>query len=628
MIELLLNGYSFDLTGEDDVALSFAASKLQDIQSRNGDFSTTFKVPLTNKVRQAIEFSNLFNSTNRYPYTIAEAEIKEQGATIIRGFARIEAVKSSLEVVIFGGNSNWFDLIKEKSLRDLDLSDLDLVFTVANVEANRLNDYTKGFVFPNALYGGFAFEATPFTLYDFFPAIYCYRIFLQIFTDIGWNVYGDLIDDSLFKKMVLPFTNEFIGNDNYLFGRATIDLTSFFAITGSTSGYIGIDAPTIDPIFCVNDGPTTGLLSSAASFEIFDKNLIEVRGAFIFNISTTGSTFKYTLVNKTTGSEIEVIGERTIVTTGLNAAGFYYVGELEPGFYSIKLECSYTGGIGTISQKLLELKGVKDFHFRRNTIINQTIDMASTLPDIKQVDFVKAMLNSFNCITLAKVDAKELQLLFFDKIINNKHNAIDYSNFVDKGSEIELLYMDSSYAQENYLKYLEDDGDSFLIPFDGDGSFLIANENLELTKDVYESVFSQSTRTQVAGKTFLILPIRVSEIVPRVAYIEITNNNLVTQFTQSAPSQSAELFFENLKFSNLIDSHYANFVEILQDFKLLKIYLAIKSSHIATLDFGKPLFLDFECDSLGHVSGYFYVNLVDQYKPGAAETTLLELVRI
>lgn len=628
MIELILNGYSFDLKGDDDVALSFAASKLQDIQSRNGDFSTTFKVPLTNKVRQAIEFSNLFNSTNRYPYTIAEAEIKEQGATIIRGFARIEAVKSSLEVVIFGGNSNWFDLIKDKSLRDLNLSDLNLVFTASNVEANRLNDYTKGFLFPNALYGGFAFEATPFTLYDFFPAVYCYRIFVQIFKDIGWNVYGDLLDDSLFKKMVLPFTNEFIGNDNYLFGRAGIDLSTFFAITGSTNGYIGIDAPTIDPLFCVSPAATTGSLPAAASFEIFDKNLIEVRGAFIFNISATGSTFKYTLVNKTTGSDIEVIGERTIVATGLNAAGFYYVGELDAGEYAIRLECNYTGGIGTISQKFVELKGVKDFHFRRNTIINQTIDMASTLPDIKQVDFVKAMLNSFNCITLAKVDAKELQLLFFDKIINNKHNAVDYSDLVDKGSEIELLYMDSNYAQENLLKYLEDDGDAFLIPFNGNGSFIIANENLDLTKDVYESVFAQSARTQVAGKTFLILPLRVSEIVPRVAYVEITTNNLVTQFTQSAPSHSSELFFENLRFSNLINSHYSNFVEILQHFKLLKLYLAIKSSHVATLDFGKPLFLDFECDSLGHVSGYFYVNLIDQYKPGAGETTLVELVKI
>lgn len=628
MIELVLNGYSFDLTGEDDVALSYAASKLQDIQSRNGDFSTTFKVPLTNKVRQAIGLSNLFNSSNRYPYTIAEAEIKEQGATIIRGFARVEAIKDALEVVIFGGNSNWFDLIKDKSLRDLNLSDLNLVFNASNVEANRLNDYTDGFLFPNAYYGGFAYETPHFSTYDFFPAVYCYRIFKQIFEDIGWTISGDLLNESLFKKMVLPFSNSFIGNDNYLFGRATIDLSLFFAITGSTTGYIGIDAPSIDPLSSVNNAGPTGALASAASFEIFDSNIIEVRGVYIFNISTTGSNFKFTLVNKTTGSILQTIGENTITATGLNATGFYFNGKLEPGEYSIKLECNYTGGLGTVTQRQIELKGVKDFHFRRNTIIGQTINMASTLPDIKQEDFVKAILNTFNCITLAKPDSKELDLLFFDKIVNNKHNSVDWSSLVDKGSEIELLFADTNYAQTNSFIYKDDENDLYLIDLSGNGNFTIDNDNLEISKVVFESVFSQSARTLADGIELLALPIREADILPRIAYVDITNTNIVTQSGQSTPSQSAELKFESLRFVNLIPEYYAGLVDLMQDFKLLKVHLAVKSSHISTLDFKKPVFLDFTTDALGHVSGYFYLNLVDQYKPGAGETTLLELVRI
>ncbi len=47
MIELILNGVSIDLSDNQDFALSFAASKLQDIESRSGDFSTTFNIPLT-----------------------------------------------------------------------------------------------------------------------------------------------------------------------------------------------------------------------------------------------------------------------------------------------------------------------------------------------------------------------------------------------------------------------------------------------------------------------------------------------------------------------------------------------------------------------------------------------------
>ena len=118
MIELILNGISIDLTGNEDFALSFGASKLQDIASRSGDFSTTFNLPLTSSVKQALGHINRIDSGSDLPYQELTAKVYNNSALIFNGFARIERVTDSIELSIYAGNSNWLNLIKDKQLTD------------------------------------------------------------------------------------------------------------------------------------------------------------------------------------------------------------------------------------------------------------------------------------------------------------------------------------------------------------------------------------------------------------------------------------------------------------------------------------------------------------------------------
>jgi len=159
MIKLRLNGVNFDMTGNDDFALSFSASKLQSIESRSGDFSTTFSLPLTSSLATAIGHTNRLDSASQFPYSDIAAEVFINEILVFNGFAKVLRITDVLEMQVFSGNSNWLNLINEKQLQELDLSALNLTMNAANVQANRLNDYTVGFLFPNAYYGAFALPA-------------------------------------------------------------------------------------------------------------------------------------------------------------------------------------------------------------------------------------------------------------------------------------------------------------------------------------------------------------------------------------------------------------------------------------------------------------------------------------
>lgn len=633
MIELILNGVNIDLTGNEDVALSFAASKLQDIKSRNGDFSTTFKVPLTNDVKQAIDYSNNFTSNSSFPYRVAEAEIRESGVTVMRGFARIEKIASELEVNVFSGNSNWFDLIREKELQDLNLSDLNITFNEANVEANRLNDYTKGFCFPNAWYGKFASDSKPFWLYDFFPAVYCHRILKQIFEDIGWVVEGDLFEEDLFNKAALPFSNDNLGSDNVLFGQSGIDLITFLSVTGSSAGFIEIDTPTIDPLEIINPAVASGTIGSAASFIISDKNIYIISGLFTFNISTIGTTFVFKLVNKATGAIIADIGNSSVVSTGLNATGFLFEGSLEPGEYCIHVVVNYTGGLGLLGTRYIRLRGVENFHFKRNLLIGQTLIMAYSLPkSTKQIDFILTIVNQFNIIIRTEQGLKKAIFNKFNSVVDGKAKAIDWSRKADLKNAPEFINLPDIYGKQNYFRYKNDSGDNLIDEKElGDWYFEIDNSNLPDKVDIISSVFAASNRQFIwAGVDIelISIPLRQNTISPRIGVIKITNNNIIAQFGQATPTQSAEVFFSELSFEKLIPKYYSGLVVAFNRFKMIRLYLNLTAADINQIDYMKPIYLHFTSDWIGQVNGYFYLNLVDQYKPGAGETTLVELVRI
>lgn len=130
-------------------------------------------------------------------------------------------------------------------------------------------------------------------------------------------------------------------------------------------------------------------------------------------------------------------------------------------------------------------------------------------------------------------------------------------------------------------KYANDSNDPLLNNLNiGQGVFVIDDKNLPFELLIYESGFSGIARISNLGNTVASIPIREISVTPRIGVIEITNNNIITQYGFSTPTQSAEVFFNDLSFENLIPKYYSGLVIAFNRFKMIRLYLNLAAADI------------------------------------------------
>lgn len=84
-----------------------------------------------------------------------------------------------------------------------------------------------------------------------------------------------------------------------------------------------------------------------------------------------------------------------------------------------------------------------------------------------------------------------------------------------------------------------------------------------------------------------------------------------------------------LSFAELLPAYHEGTARILGRVQLLTAYFTLSPAVLAALDFSRPVRLRVPwVAGYGPLSGYFYLNLVDQYRPGRPGSTRVELLRL
>lgn len=626
---LELNGQRIDVSLNNSFALSFSASKLQDIESRSGDFSTTFTLPLSNEVRRAIGYTNHLDSGSLLPYQIIDANVYNKGLLIFSGFAKIERVTDNLELSVYSGNSNWIELIRGKKLNEIDYSILNFTMNAANVEARRLNLDKSGIVYPNAYYGAFQEPTTPWTLYDFFPAYYCNGILLRLFLDIGWSVAGDLFTNAKFLDSLVPFSGPKIGTDVSLpLFDVTLDLPTNIVNSAPTI-YLGFPSASINILDTINV-PSISVLGPASPpypyVRVHDDCFYEIIGSINWTLSI--GSVSIGAVWLTPQGE----GEEVLLGSGATSTGISFGDTsvfLKKGTYTLRFYVDATSATlsGLSGSFYCIVNSNQNFAYKQNVPAGQTVQLNKGLPDVLQTDFIKTIVNQFNVVIEADYINKIVKFNQFDNLESNKIVAKDWTNKVDLSEPIEIEFEQDTYGQVNHLTYEQDDADDFIVVKTlGDSTFSIANTNLEQSKEVVTLPFSCSVRAFVENVDVIVLPARLADIKPRILLSEYTNQNLITMVGQAAPSNSIELKFDGLDFDTLLAENYSYLISILQKYKLAKINFKLNSIDLQNLEYTKPIFLNFETKENGQIKGYFYLNFLDQFTD--TQTTKVELIKI
>lgn len=637
-VEVLINGESLELDKSGDIVGTYAVNKLGDIATRQGNYTNTFRAPVASSKNKAIaENAQQILSQSNIPYSRQTAEIRVDGAQVVLGDAQLKSAKDFFRWVVKSGNSDLFNRIKGLSLRDLDLSDYDHLWTASNVYASRNNTYVDGYIYPDIDYGLFGSEGSATQVYSrFFPAVFDYVILQAIIEDAGFTVSGDFLENELFRKKITPF----VGVD-LLHSSEWVTLKSFRAkmgtqilsISGTKQYWFGFDNDSTDGYFD-NDNQFTlgGWINSLTPLAVFINNepmysYFESEVTFTITSWTNGlSSFWFSISYFVGGGG----GNELYTHTDALGAGTFtvkiYGSGLLPGFVAIESELKDIG-ITFSSGYLSNIPQLE-------VVALSTIDISTALPDIKQSDFLLTLANQFALFFQTNNLTNNIKIFQLNDIIEKVGVAKDWRSKVDLSERTEKTFLFEDYAQTNVFTYLTDKEDAYLSldPLYGQGVIEVENAFLPDKKDLFKSVFAPIKRIASFTNAVTIAYIpkydadgeNTINAVPRNCYVEVTNTSNLLQITgQPTRTTSPAVYFTDLEFENLITQYYEPLVRLLNKAKVVTALVRLNVSDINQLDFEYPVLFTVDGED-----GYFYINEIKQFKFNSRESTEVELVML
>ena len=524
MIKYKIEGQYLDQFTEEEFAVTKAISKIGEIDLRHGDFSTSFKVPLTARniaiLRYTPELNNLSKLDNfkRYNGALVEDDVVvSDGYYQVTGF---NATKKEATVNFFGGNSDWFDLLKDRYINiPIDSYNLDSLKHKFNFDGvtnsfNNTDNYVY-FPFDNVKNDVEGKAKDNVTIDVFNVGVYSNTILNKIFDSVDIKLKGTFFNDVVYPNEIVPAikTLEEFKEGDYKLGFST---TGGGEITKNTYTPINYFSGNQDPQW---DGSTFTAGSDADSIK-FKLAFKSFRGTFFVN--NYGDLQLRVRYNTTTIYENILSVSRSILTNGFLAIEHDLVeitqNNISEGdtltFEVTNINSSTPPGDGF----WFIGSGVNGNNAFLNFDLTNAItkyDIHTVLPKIKQSDFIKDILFRYGVVTQYDVKTRTLTLDKFEGIDNNRVNAPDWSPKIDLSKDVLTNYTKiiGNYAQNSGLTYKDDsDNDTDISIFKnlipnglGSGIIEIDNDFIEKDKVIYTSSFS-ATSQRVTGDSDFYLP--------------------------------------------------------------------------------------------------------------------------
>ena len=225
------------------------------------------------------------------------------------------------------------------------------------------------------------------------------------------------------------------------------------------------------------------------------------------------------------------------------------------------------------------------------------------LPDIKQIDFIKAVCSMCGLFAMPGDRPTTIRLITAGELTDGIDKAEDWSPFLvaDSDEPKSTSYAISSFAQRNWMRYKEDD----TVVRNADGVLEIDNQTLD------------------ASREMLTLPFAASDGRRIPMYVRDEDGDISLQKLQPRimrlrqDSYTAELTFDGLDFTSLIDEFYDDYSRIIDRGTVIKETLRLNEYRIRNLDYLRPVYLR-------QYGRYFAIRQI-QYKGAEAEVEFVKL---
>lgn len=526
MIKYRINGEYLDLfTSSKDFAITKQISKIGEINSRHGDYSTSFKVPLTANNARILRYTpELNNNSSTGQFRRYNGQLVEDDAVISDGYYQVikfSPTKHEVEIKFFGGNSDWFDLLKDRYINDntdnYNFDELNHKFNFDGV-TNSFNN-TEGYIY-------FPFDSVKnnvqgknkgnVTIDLFNVGVFVKNIFQKIFDSVDIKIKGTLFNDPQYYQEIIPSitTLEEFKAGNYSLGFST-DGGNEIPKDGS---YVGINYFT-----GANDSQWSGNVFTAASDAdniTFKLSFHTIRGQFYepnygdiqLRVRKNGGSDQIGVLTVASGYPKSILGGGFGNIPSGEALAFKY-NEESFSFANVNQGDTFSFEVTNINNTapafegfFYNQKGILGIEPYLNADLTNAIteyDLSLILPKVKQTDFIKDVMVRYGIVSYYDIKSKTLTLNKFEDIDNNRINSPDWTNKIDLGKDIKVDFTKilSNYGKISLLEYINDSkADSQIgafntvLPYNlGSGTINIDNDFLSDEKTIYKSPFSSTT---------------------------------------------------------------------------------------------------------------------------------------
>lgn len=671
MNELIINNRRVDLSDNTNIGVTLCANNIGELQNRQGNFTNTFKIPITKTNKEIFEWSHLQNSSSLIPYNKLKATYKQNGVEIIsEGVAQIQSTDNNFFYLnVYSGNIDFIDAINDLTVGELYENDpfvnwdIDTIYWASdnsNYYSFPLIDWRKDI--------NTYFETDEIDARQMLPCANINGMFERLANYTGFNFNGNYLNSSDHLNMVLTpnkfdasigIGNEVLSNSNN-YGPQIVN--SNISIGTSTS--IVTLYPTFS--FSYNDLTFQENLDdfSTGYFKPMTNKIgkLKFNGTFGVWWSKTENFPPFTSSSKKNGEIYlkciivddldNIISSRQsdiqIKTLDVFRAEYSFDFNFESAEltflstrqYKIKVEayCLQNEKVNSKVELFDKFKDENNSRVYQQLIfsISPKIAFGSTLNFVnlftmKVSDVLKDILNLRGIIIQTNNYTKTISFNLFEDLNLNKSKAIDWSTKIQSDKSMSFRF--GNYAKKNNFIFKLDNDKEFNSDTKNDYYFNLTDENLEDEKTVVK-LAHPSTVLENRHKGYIIPCIN--------GLINSTNEwnksdwrilNLKKQSTdfyvkyRYSPTVYAEKntnipFCDMIGFETLVPKYYSTLKEILTETKLLKIKVNLNITDVTDLDFSIPI--QIERPDL-NLSGYFYINKIENYK---GNITSCEIIKI
>ena len=599
ILKLWINDIELDLY--DDVSLkhTLQINDIAEIKDRQASFTNSFNIPRTANNQRAFDGLGIASDTSVIPYEKPNCKLKLDGFDFLTsGWLNVEETAENYKVHIYSGLINFFKAIENKSIGELDLSEIE--------HTKDLNTVISSFTNPNfryliADYNGLTHYGVSNEIINIdylVPSVSVQYLWDKIHSTFGYEYFGEIFSKEDFSNLWLTYPKPIV-----------IDVFEEI-IQGDGSLFVQYYAYSSDP----NNYPRNQYRALKVNGFDDENYIIEESGNYVIDIAYQSTIGRLYPTNAIINCFIS-INEKT--TDYISRAGINNLNIGQNKLGSSKIILSLIAGDVLSFYNRLNVTFAENWNSVYTVNIKKIPDGSTSftdeLKDFSINDFMKEILNRFS-LTVMTSDFNPLKLeyLTFKERVETA-NILDWSDkYLERTSE---KYTYNSYAQRNKFTYQYNEKEQNF----NNSSISINNLNLSEKTDAFASKTYSAEKDLAefyigsAGTKFLtVFKIYDKDVKEENGVIEIEykglekryhfakSENLISNVKIGSKTfseiQVEEITvtsfpianFSKLDWQNVLFDYYKEFGRVLNDSRI----------HIIQLDLNIMDFIDFDFNTL------------------------------